>query len=448
MLGRMAAPSSAPLDPEIARALFRETLRSERLRTRVLFVTLCTILAVGTVSWLTIGPEWIERASDGRFRWWMPPLVILPFIAYEAMVGFVVIDRFLRRGSEPPAVARYANATIEITAPTAIIYFTYTLTGEPGMFAGASSLAYFLFIVAATLRLNFALPAFTGAVAALQYLVLAWWLLPLEFGSPELLLTPQYHAAKAMVVVIAGLIAGLVAQRLRAQLIRLLEEMRAKERVTSVFGQHVSPAVAERLIHRGDAPGELRHVAVLFLDISGFTAQSRSRKPAEVVAFLNRAFAAMIEAIDRRGGIVNKFLGDGFMAVFGAPLDDAHAVPNAVAAARDILAEIDRDGETGDWPLTVRIGIHAGPAVTGNVGSPRRREFTVIGDTVNLAARLEQLNKELGSRLLVSEAVMRALDGEAAGAETREMAIRGYDRPVRVAVLDDGSARPKSLSSA
>jgi adenylate cyclase len=444
MLRRMAAPAPSSLDPAIARALFRETLLSERLRTRVLFVTLSTILAVGTVSWLTVGPEWIEQASEGRFRWWMPLPVILPFIAYEALVAFVVLDWFLRRGSEPPAIGRYANAIIETTAPTAIIYFTYTLTGAPGMFAGASSLAYFLFIVAATLRLNFALPAFTGVVAALQYLALAWWLLPLEFGSPELLLTPQYHASKALVVVIAGLIAGLVGLRLRTQFVRLFEETRARERVTSVFGQHVSPAVAERLLARGEEAGEQRQVCVLFLDIAGFTAQSRKRRPAEVVAFLNREFAAMIEAIDRHGGIINKFLGDGFMAVFGAPLDDPHAVRNAVAAARDILAEIDRrGGGADDWPLSVRIGIHAGPAITGNVGSPRRREFTVIGDTVNLAARLEQLNKELGSRLLVSEDVALALGkgaADAEGTEIREVAIRGYDRPVRIAVLDTGRA--------
>ncbi|MBM3537269.1 MAG: hypothetical protein FJX55_05490 [Alphaproteobacteria bacterium] len=132
----------------------------------------------------------------------------------------------------------------------------YILTGSPGMFAGVASLVYFLFIVAATLRLKFALPAFTGAVAALQYLALAWWLLPLDFASPDLLLTPQYHVGKGLVMVAAGSIAGLVGQRLRGQLVRLLEEMRARERVTSVFGQHVSPAVAERLIHSGEAPGE------------------------------------------------------------------------------------------------------------------------------------------------------------------------------------------------
>jgi adenylate cyclase len=439
----MTAPNpgtGVPADPEIARAVFAETLRSERLRTRILFAVLSAILAIAMIALFLFGEDWFERTSGGRFRAWMPLALIMPFLLYEAIVGFVVLDQFIRRGIEPPQIARYANAAIETTAPTVLIQFLFAMTDSPAAFGAWPSLAYFLFIVAATLRLNFALPAFTGAVAALQYVAAAFWALPLSRHASDLLLTPQYHLGKGLVMIAAGIVAGLVAQRLRGQFIRLLEEMRGRERVTSVFGQHVSPAVAERLLTRGeDDGGEQRPVCVLFLDIAGFTAQSQKRRPAEIVAFLNREFATMIEAIDRRGGIINKFLGDGFMAVFGAPLDDPHAVRNAVLAARDILGDIDRRGAGGDWPLAVRIGIHAGPAVTGNVGSPRRREFTVIGDTVNLAARLEQLNKEFGSRLLVSEAVATALGEEAGGAEIREVTIRGYDRPVRVAILDAGT---------
>jgi adenylate cyclase len=150
----------------------------------------------------------------------------------------------------------------------------------------------------------------------------------------------------------------------------------------------------------------------------------------EVVEFLNGAFAFMIAAVDRHGGFINKFLGDGFMTVFGAPLDDHHAARHAVAAARDILAEIDRRGlGDGRWPLAVR----AGPAMIGNVGSPRRKEFTAIGDTVNRAARLEQLNKESGSQLLVSDAVAARLDSLTGSATPLgDLPLKGYDAPVRV----------------
>jgi len=140
------------------------------------------------------------------------------------------------------------------------------------------------------------------------------------------------------------------------------------------------------------------------------------------------------DSIDRQGGFINKFLGDGFMAIFGAPLDDPVAARHAVAAAREILDEIDRRGLAGGpWPLRVGIGLHIGPAVTGNIGSPRRKEFTAIGDTVNLASRLEQLTKQHDARLIVSEATMAAL-GDAAGAATPlgAVAVKGYPEPVRI----------------
>ncbi len=435
----MAAP---PLAPDLARALAMATLRSERLRARVLFVTLAGFSAFVAGVFLLGGEELLTRATQGRFHWYQPLLHIAPFLVYEAIVGFVVLDRFIARGFEPPAIARYANAAIETSAPTVLVLFMHSTTDSAAAFGAVPSLVYFLFIVASVLRLNFGLPLFTGLVAGAQYLIAAWWVLPLDVAADDLLLTPQLHAGKALVMVIAGAVAGLVALRVRGLIVRLLQETQARERVTNVFGQHVSPEVVERLLQRGDEDtSEQREVCVLFLDIANFTNQARSRPPAEVVDYLNQAFDAMIESIDRHQGIINKFLGDGFLAIFGAPLDDPAAARNAVAAARDILAEIDRRqsqpaGADPSWPLRVRIGIHVGNAVTGNVGSRRRKEFTVIGDVVNLAARIEQLNKEYGSRLLVSEAVAQALDDRAAGAPVHTVTVRGYDTPIRVIVLD------------
>jgi adenylate cyclase len=294
---------------------------------------------------------------------------------------------------------------------------------------------YFVFIVAATLRLDFALPLFTGAVAGIGYMVVVLLTVPLSFGATDPLAAWLYHLTKSAIMVVAGLVAGLVSVRLRNTFRQAVEETAARERVTNLFGQHVSPAVVDRLLGRpAEFAGETREICVMFLDIRNFTAQARERRPTEVVEFLNGLFAFMIEAVDRRGGFINKFLGDGFMAVFGAPLDDPAAARHAVEAARDILDAIAARGlAEGPWPLRVGIGLHVGPAVIGNVGSPRRKEFTAIGDTVNLAARLEQLNKEHGSQLLVSEAVAAAL-GPDRGAATPlgDVPVRGYAGAVRV----------------
>ena len=294
-------------------------------------------------------------------------------------------------------------------------------------------LLYGVYIAASTLRLEFALPVFTGAVAAVEYLAAAAWTLPLSFSANEALLAPPYHLGKALLLLTGGIVAGLVARRMRRAILRVVEESAVRERVTNLFGQHVSPAVVDQLLRQPrEAGGELREVCVMFLDIRNFTAFARSRAPQDVVDYLNSVFAFMIEAIDRHRGIINKFLGDGFIAIFGAPLDDPQAVRGAVSAAREILAEIDRRGlDKATWPLRVGIGIHTGSVVTGNVGSPRRKEYTVIGDVVNLAARLEQATKEYGARLLVSATVAERLGDELGPAvPVGPVAVKGYETPV------------------
>jgi adenylate cyclase len=171
----------------------------------------------------------------------------------------------------------------------------------------------------------------------------------------------------------------------------------------------------------------------MFVDFRSFTAGARSRSPQQVVDRLDGAFAVLVEILDRHGGIVNKFLGDGFLALFGAPFAAPEAAHHAVAAAREMLAAMEGVNNASSWPLRIGIGIHFGEVVAGNIGSPRRKEYTVIGDTVNFAARLEALNKDFDSQLLVSAAVRDALGDDGRDAVSLgEVAIRGYDRPMMV----------------
>jgi adenylate cyclase len=229
-------------------------------------------------------------------------------------------------------------------------------------------------------------------------------------------------------------LAGAVGVQLRRQFEASIQAATARDRVTNLFGQHVSPQVVERLLVEGaDTASDIHKIAVMFVDFRGFTAGARSRSPQEVVDRLDGAFAVLVEIIDRHEGIVNKFLGDGFMALFGAPLDAPEAANHAVAAAREMLVAMNSVNQASSWPLRIGVGIHFGEVVAGNIGSPRRKEYTVIGDTVNFAARLEQLNKEFNSQLLVSASVRDALGGDGNDAVSLgEVAIRGYDRPMTV----------------
>jgi adenylate cyclase len=222
--------------------------------------------------------------------------------------------------------------------------------------------------------------------------------------------------------------------QLRRQFETSIAAATARDRITNLFGQHVSPQVVERLMTEGTSTGsDIRRVAVMFVDFRSFTAAARTRPPQQVVDRLDGAFAVLVEILDRHGGIVNKFLGDGFLALFGAPLEAADAAERAVAAARDMLLAMERINAASDWPLRIGIGIHVGEVVAGSIGSPRRKEYTVIGDTVNFASRLEALNKEFDSQLLVSAAVRDALGKDCGDAvPLGDVPVRGYDRPIGV----------------
>jgi adenylate cyclase len=177
----------------------------------------------------------------------------------------------------------------------------------------------------------------------------------------------------------------------------------------SIFGQHVSPEVVDKLLNQNvEIESEIKHVCVMFLDIRNFTSFSEDKSPVEVVNFLNTLFEFMIQIVNQNNGIINKFLGDGFMAVFGAPLSNGKDCVNAVQASKEILEKVKEFNQAKKIPPTkIGIGLHSGDAVTGNVGSDLRKEYTVIGDVVNLASRIEQLTKQYGEQILISEDVLQ-----------------------------------------
>jgi adenylate cyclase len=415
-----------------ANELRREIMRSEIQRVRVLAIVLSSLLIV-TLIVANFFPEFTRRMFRGGIPGWEPLAAIGPFVLYEWVVLFV-LRRRAAQDKDFPRIGRFANALIETSLPSVIIYELSPHMDMSTVLGFWPPMLYFVFILLSTLRLDFWLSVWTGAVAAVQLLALAAWLLPIEPFStvPEHALT--YNLSRSIVLLASGIIAGIVAGSLRRQFEASVTAAAARDRVTNLFGQHVSPAVVDRLLATlTDPPSEMRRVCVLFLDIRGFTAMSRVRAASATVALLNDFFADMVEIVDRHNGIINKFLGDGFLALFGAPLEDPKAAVHALAAARGMLDAVDAWNKARpDNALRVGIGIHIGDAVTGTVGSPQRKEYTVIGDTVNLAARLEQLTKETGSKLLISSSMHEATTGADGATDLGPLAIRGYDQAVRV----------------
>lgn len=408
------------------RALTREILKTELLRIKALIVTTSVLTGVLWIIY-TLAPEQLERLWQGNLKPVYLYSILIPFILFE-MAIHAVVKRHIALDRDLAPFRRYVGAFIETSMPTVALALHIENMGSITALGFAVPFTYFFFIILSTLRLDFWLSTFTGFVAASELFMMAMYFHP----DPASDFT--YHFARSLIILICGVLAGAVGVQLRRQFETSIAAVTARDRVTDLFGQHVSAQVVERLLAEGTgATTEIRRVAVMFVDFRSFTAAAQLRSPQEVVDRLDGAFAVLVDIVDRHDGIVNKFLGDGFLALFGAPIDDPNAAHNAVAAAREMLVAMARDNEANSWALRIGIGIHAGDVVAGNIGSPRRKEYTVIGDTVNLASRIESLNKEFGSQCLISAAVRDALGESCKDAVLLgETTIRGYEQSMTI----------------
>ncbi len=423
-----AALSRAEISPEFNLAFVRGVMETERLRMKTLIamsVTMAMLVTIVTI----VFPGFIDRIWNAPFSLWYVYVVFLPFIALES-IALAVISYELTHRQNVPVFRRYLNAFIETSMPTVGLAIQMTHMGDERALSFVIPMFYFMFIILSTLRLDFWLSTFTGFVAATELFLMAMFFPATHAATYNPWQELGFHIVRSVVLLGGGVLAGAVGAQLRRQFVASIAAATARDRVTNLFGQHVSPQVVERLLSAGSEDAANSHnVAVMFVDIRSFTAAARQHTAEEVVQRLDRAFEVLVEIVDRNGGIVNKFLGDGFLALFGAPLEDPDAAHRAVTAAREILQAMEHENATSDWPLRLGIGIHIGEVVAGNVGSQRRKEYTVIGDTVNFAARLEALNKEYGSQLLVSADVYKAARGQTDAVSLGEIPVRGYDQP-------------------
>jgi adenylate cyclase len=219
---------------------------------------------------------------------------------------------------------------------------------------------------------------------------------------------------------------------------RMVVELRDKERLRQTFGVHVGRKVAEQILARGrGVAGVEQEITVMFADIRGFTSRAAQCEPQQAVAVLNRFLRAMVHVIEEEhGGMINKFLGDGFMALFGVGALDAPHADAAVQAGRAMLRRLDQLNEElgadGEAPMAIGIGLNTGRAIVGSIGSPERMEFTVIGNTVNVASRVESLTKTVGAALLLTESTRDALRQPIDLRDFPPQQVRGVGAAVRV----------------
>ena len=212
-----------------------------------------------------------------------------------------------------------------------------------------------------------------------------------------------------------------------------------KRVVQKLFGRYVSRDVFEQLMahpDRAELGGKRREMSVLFSDIRGFTTVTEQGDAEALVAQLNEYFSRMVEIVFRHKGTVDKFVGDMVMALYGAPVDDPHHAEHAVATAMEMVRELGQLNRTwaarGMAPLDIGVGINSGDMIAGNIGSSAIMSYTVIGDNVNLGSRLESLNKEYGSRIIISDATRARLTGSYDLRPLGDVVVKGKTRAVAI----------------
>jgi adenylate cyclase len=237
--------------------------------------------------------------------------------------------------------------------------------------------------------------------------------------------------------------AGILAAFLITLGVRLTGEERERARIREMFGKYVSDEVVDKLLaeeNRPDLGGEALNVTVLFSDIRGFTTMSEKLSAHEVVEMLNAYFTRVCEPILAQGGTVDKYIGDAVMAVFGSPIRHPDHARRAVRAALGMAREAaafrhwmqNRFPDRGLADFGVGVGLHSGDAVIGDIGTPRRKEFTAIGDTVNAASRLEGVTKDMGCVVVASEATVHAAGAGVRTGKFEQLRVKGKAEPLAV----------------
>lgn len=398
---------------------FQEHFSDESLRREVQRATVLSALFLFATAALALLHPLLQ--SDNLK--YLPKPVLLTIMPY--FIGMSVYEWGIRRllkqqlarHQDLPTLFKFGNATFEITSISFILLIVSRHMFD-SLLVLNSPLAYIyiFFIILSTLRLNFWLSAYTGFIAGLEFIVLYFFISKPEFTKPYLeidlfLHLPFMFITKGLLLMLTGVAAGYVSTQIRISITDTIRATETEQQAVTLFGQQVSPEIARAVLaQKGNYKSHHMRVAVMFLDIRDFTKYASHHTADEVMDYQNTFFSIIIRIVEKHRGVVNQFLGDGCMITFGAPVEVSNPAEVAVEAGFTILHAVQQAVVSELMiPTSIGIGIHIGDAVVGNIGTETRQQYSVTGNVVILAARIEQLNKPFHTQFLVSKEVFDSL---------------------------------------
>lgn len=413
-----------------------ETLQSEKLRSAILAsYALFTGLYIVVISYLIKN----DAASGAQFK--LPDTLLFLLAGlffYEVATNRILNYRARKFGKSIHRNFKYINAFIELAIITAMLYVYTVYFKQNSLLSDVIMVSlYYLIVFLSAFYLDKYICVVTGIIAAGGYTLLH--VITKKTGSSdmieEILYNKYFVYATGILLFLCGIAAAFMANQLQKGIQRTVELVEDENKLFNLFSRQISKEVAQELLDKdGKVPSELRFVSVIFIDIRNFTVYAESQEPEAIVAFQNTFFAIITGVVHKYEGIVNQFLGDGCMITFGAPVTVENPAANAVNAALEINRIIDDKIANQELhSFRIGIGIHCGQAVTGNIGTILKSEYSITGGVVILAARIESENKIFHSKILISKEALTAsgvkdLTPEPMGASL----LKGWSHPVEL----------------
>ncbi len=402
------------------RALTKERLQSIRqlAKFRIIAVSLMLALLVAAELWV---PGWIGPMETVAVYW------VLALVLY---VGI--------RSSKSTWIARVNTLSLPLVdMPMLFLAYISNMLAlhaagfgdEVAAFGRSGGMFYVLFVFLASFSLSARQTYIAAAVAAVCECLIMY------FSAPD----PIFMLITAVAMGLAATLGNLASRRS----LRLVDAVTSEEIRRERLGRYFPPQVAEHIETSGESlsAGENREVTILFCDIRDFTSLSEDLDSQTVVSLLNDFHTRMVDRIFANGGTLDKFIGDGIMAYFGAPVPQSDHAERAVRcglAMQQAIADLNEQRlSSGEPPLRMGIGIHTGVVILGDIGAPTRRDFTAIGGPVNVAARMEELTKERGVPILISEDTRQRLGSRFRVTPSAPAKLRGLRGEIACYVPED-----------